>query len=336
MPHTALRALAATVLIVAALAGTAGAQAPRLTFPADCILGVDCWYRAYVDLDPGSTYRDHRCGVRSYDNHRGTDVEPFSPADPLFRVLAAAAGVVVGVRDGQDDSPIRDGDTSRQGRECGNGVRIDHGGGWTTQYCHLRRNSVTVNRGTRVRAGDVLGTIAASGQADAPHLHFQVERHGTPVDPFTGNAAARPVRCDATGSLAGTLWSNPARHGLTNYEPIVVYRAGVSTGRPDQDRALYEGYPRRASTTAGALVGYVVLLGAPGGSTVDTLIIGPDDDVIYRNRTKVPRDYARYFAFAGTQRRGARWPSGVYEARFMVATPDGDYRTAATTRIVLR
>ena len=39
-----------------------------------------------------------------------------------------------------------------------------------------------------------------------------------------------------------------------------------------------------------------MLLGAPAGSTVDILIIGPDDDVIYRNRTRVPRDYTRYFA----------------------------------------
>ena len=266
----------------------------------------------------------------------GGDVEPFSPADRRFQVLAAAGGGVVGVRDGQEDSPIRNGDTSRQGRECGNGVRIDHGGGWTTQYCHLRRNSVTVNPGTRVEAGDVLGTVGASGQTDPPRLHFQAERNRTPVDPFTGNAAARPVSGDATGSLAGTLWSSPAWRELADYEPVVVYRAAYRTGRPDQTRALYEGYPRRASTTAGSLVGYVVLLGATRGSTVDTLIVGPNDDVIYRNRAEVPRDFARYFAFAGTPRYPARWRSGIYEAPFVVATPDGGYSTEAITRIVLR
>ncbi len=347
MPHGTLRELAtallsrapATALLAAVLlAGPAGAQPPRFDFPADCVVGRDCWYRAYVDLDPASTYRDHRCGVRSYENHRGTDVAPFSPGDPPFRVLAAAAGVVAGVRDGLDDSPLRDdsGDSSRRGVECGNGVRIDHGGGWATQYCHLRRGSVTVDRGARVEAGDVLGVIGASGQADTPHLHFQVERDGTPVDPFTGAAAARPVRCDATGSSAGALWRDPAAPGLSAYEPVVIYRAGVATGRPDSARARYVGYPTEASVSAGALVGYVVLLGATGGTTVDTVISGPDGARIFENRAEVPRDFARYFTFAGTPRPRSGWTPGVYEARFVVTAANGGYRTETTARIDLR
>lgn len=338
MPQILLRVPAGTLLGVALLAASATAQAPRLDFPADCVVGYDCWYRAYVDLDPDSTYRDHRCGVRSYENHRGTDLAPFSPGDPPFRVLAAAAGVVAGVRDGLDDSPLRDDedDSSRRGMECGNGVRIDHGGGWATQYCHLQRNSVTVGRGARVQAGDVLGLIGASGQADTPHLHFQVERDGTPVDPFTGAAAARPAPCDAAGSAAGALWRDPAQPGLVHYEPIVVYRAGVATGRPDSARARYDGYPAEASVSAGALVGYVVLLGATGGTTVDTVISGPDGARIFENRAEVPRDFARYFTFAGTPRPRSGWTPGPYEARFIVAAPNGGFRTETTARIVLR
>ncbi len=338
MPHIVSRALATALLICAPPAGGASAQAPRFDFPADCTIGYDCWYRAYVDLDTGAAYRDHRCGVRSYEGHQGTDVAPFGPGDPPFRVLAAAAGVVVGVRDGLDDRPLRDdeNDSSRRGAECGNGVRIDHGGGWTTQYCHLRRNSVTVGRGARVQAGDALGAVGASGQADAPHLHFQVERDGAPVDPFIGAAASRPPRCDAAGTLAGTLWRDPAQQGLAAYEPIVVYRAGVATGRPDPARVRYEGYPTEAPVSAGALVGYVVLLGATGGTTIDTVISGPDGARIFENRADVPRDFARYFTFAGTPRPRSGWAPGVYRTRFVVSAPDGGFRTETTARIVLR
>ena len=336
MPQIVFRVLATALLAGAPLAGAASAQAPRFDFPADCAIGYDCWYRAYVDLDPGAAYRDHRCGLRSYEGHRGTDVAPYDPGGAAIRVLAAAAGAVVGIRDGLDDSPLRGDDSSREGVECGNGVRIDHGGGWTTQYCHLRRASVTVGRGARVQAGDVLGAVGSSGQADMPHLHFQVERDGAPVDPFTGAAASRPPRCDAAGTLAGTLWRNPAPQGLAAYEPIVIYRAGVATGRPDAARARYEGYPPEANVSAGALVGYVVLLGAVGGTTIDTVITGPDGARIFENRAEAPRDFARYFTFAGTPRPRSGWSPGTYEASFVVSAPSGGFRAETTARIVLR
>ena len=67
------------------------------------------------------------------DGHKGVD---FAIADPrrLNRdevpVLAAATGKVVGIRDEMPDVNIRiAGKASLKGRDCGNGVRIDHGGG---------------------------------------------------------------------------------------------------------------------------------------------------------------------------------------------------------------
>ena len=215
-------------------------------------------------------------------------------------------------------------------------MRIDHGGGWTTQYCHLRRNRVSVDRGARVQTGDVLGAVGSSGQADTPHLHFQVERDGAPVDPFTGSAASRPPRCDAAGSLAGALWRDTTQRGLGAYAQTVIYRAGMATGRPDSARARYDGYPAEATVSAGALVGYVVLLGAVAGTTVDTVISGPDGARIFENRAEVPRDFARYFTFAGTPRPGSGWTPGVYQARFFVAAPNGGSRTETTARITLR
>lgn len=330
-------ALGAAVLCAgAARAQAGGAEAPRFDFPARCVIGDDCWYLAYVDLDAGDAYRDHRCGVRSYEGHKGTDVAPADPDGAPVEVLAAAAGAVIGVRDGLDDSPLRDGDGSRQGVECGNGVRIDHGGGWTSQYCHLRRGSVTARRGARVAAGDMLGLIGSSGRSELPHLHFQVERGGAPVDPFTGAGPADAARCDASGSHPGALWRNPGDPRLAAYAPTVVHRAGMTTGRPDQDRALNEGYPATARVTAEALVGYVALLGAAGGTTVDTTITGPDGARIVERRAVVERDFARYFTFAGARRKGDRWQPGTYRARFAVSGPAGDFVTEATAQFVLR
>ena len=60
-------------------------------------------------------------------------------------------------------------------------VLIDHGGGWQTRYAHLKR--IKVDRGDKVARGDVVGTVGSSGNASGPHVHYEVLRHGTPIDP---------------------------------------------------------------------------------------------------------------------------------------------------------
>lgn len=63
----------------------------------------------------------------------------------------------------------------------GNTVQIDIGGGIMTMYCHLNEIYVTV--GQTVNAGDVVGAVGATGLANGPHLHFEIQVGGSPVDP---------------------------------------------------------------------------------------------------------------------------------------------------------
>lgn len=64
---------------------------------------------------------------------------------------------------------------------CGLAVTIDHGGGLATRYCHLHR--LAVGQGDEVAAGDLLGTMGASGRTSGTHLHFEVREGGGVVDP---------------------------------------------------------------------------------------------------------------------------------------------------------
>jgi len=61
-------------------------------------------------------------------------------------------------------------------------IVIDHGGGYETAYAHLSRSRV--NEGTGVRPGQVIGAVGDTGNATAPHLHYEVRRYGEAVDPI--------------------------------------------------------------------------------------------------------------------------------------------------------
>lgn len=65
----------------------------------------------------------------------------------------------------------------------GNTVRIDHGGGLITLYGHMQWGSLRVTVGEAVDAGAVLGAEGNTGNSFGCHLHFEVQKSGTPVDP---------------------------------------------------------------------------------------------------------------------------------------------------------
>ena len=111
-------------------------RVPRLSLPLDCIPSKTCFIQNHVDLDPGPGMVDYSCGKAGYNGHKGVDFRVISRADMLrgVKVLAAAPGRVIGIRDGIADRRVRtDADRARiKGKDCGNGVSIAHRGGMVT------------------------------------------------------------------------------------------------------------------------------------------------------------------------------------------------------------
>ena len=64
----------------------------------------------------------------------------------------------------------------------GNAVIIDHGKGITTLYGHT--SELFVSEGQTVQRGSAIAAVGSSGLSTGPHLHFEVRRDGTPVDPM--------------------------------------------------------------------------------------------------------------------------------------------------------
>jgi murein DD-endopeptidase MepM/ murein hydrolase activator NlpD len=64
---------------------------------------------------------------------------------------------------------------------AGNCVVLEHPDGWTSAYFHLSK--IDVKLGEEVEAEQVIGRVGSTGRSTGPHLHFQVEHSGEPVDP---------------------------------------------------------------------------------------------------------------------------------------------------------
>jgi murein DD-endopeptidase MepM/ murein hydrolase activator NlpD len=163
-------------------------DAPRLLVPVECPVDLGCVVRNFVDQDPGPGSCDFCGGRLAYDGHKGTDIRVPDGSKLVegIVVLAAAGGTVARIRDGVADVSTRVGGRETvEGREAGNSVILDHGGGWETQYSHLRRASLRVAPGDRVLAGQPIALIGLSGDTEFLHLHLEIRHHGVAIDPYT-------------------------------------------------------------------------------------------------------------------------------------------------------
>jgi murein DD-endopeptidase MepM/ murein hydrolase activator NlpD len=73
----------------------------------------------------------------------------------------------------------------------GNHVVIRHGFGYETLYGHLSKYKCRA--GQRVKRGDIIGLIGSTGRSEGPHLHYEVHKNGTAVNPlnfYYGNISA--------------------------------------------------------------------------------------------------------------------------------------------------
>lgn len=67
------------------------------------------------------------------------------------------------------------------GRGYGNNVIINHGFGYQTLYAHMSK--INVRPGQKVTRGDIIGQVGNSGTSTAPHLHYEVIKNGSKINP---------------------------------------------------------------------------------------------------------------------------------------------------------
>lgn len=84
----------------------------------------------------------------------------------------------------------------------GNTVTLRHAGGYESRYLHLSAFGAGIRAGARVAQGQVIGRVGATGLVTGPHLHYELLRNGTHVNPVAEQKRNPPGAPIAAGDQA--------------------------------------------------------------------------------------------------------------------------------------
>lgn len=283
-------------------------------WPIACEPDRSCWIQSYVDRDPGPGARDYRCGTQTYEAHSGIDIRLPSLVEMRrgVAVKAAAPGRVRALRDGVMDISIKDpANPHIPNQDCGNAVVVDHAGGWSTTYCHMKRGSVAVKKGQEVATGQVLGQVGLSGNTEFPHLHFRVQHDGADADPFA--PAAAPGSCNTGG---GSLWAPAVAAKLAYRGPSLIV-TGFANDRMTAE--LIDSGGAAAPTRKTPIVAYVRVINLAKGDVRELTLTAPNGKVLATNAAPaLAQARAQEFVFAGDRPPPMGWAPGTYKATYTV------------------
>jgi murein DD-endopeptidase MepM/ murein hydrolase activator NlpD len=106
---------------------------------------------------------------------------------PVLRIVRPHFGVDYAAPTGTPVYSIGDGVVLSKAYQAGGGgnfLKIRHNSVYTTTYMHLSKFAAGIQAGARVKQGELIGYVGATGLASGPHLDFRVFMNGFPVDPL--------------------------------------------------------------------------------------------------------------------------------------------------------
>ncbi len=108
---------------------------------------------------------------------------------PILMYRVFHSGVDLACRRGTPIIAAADGTITQIGRKGAYGlyIKIKHGGGFQTAYGHMNGFKKGLKKGSRVKHGEVIGYVGATGRATGPHVHYEVWQGKTTVNPFKNN-----------------------------------------------------------------------------------------------------------------------------------------------------
>lgn len=119
---------------------------------------------------------------------------------PVTKVVRPHHGVDYAAPTGTPVVTVGDGTVIEKGwdkKGGGNYLKIRHNSTYTTTYMHLNGFAKGIQKGSKVKQGDLIGYVGSTGMSTGPHLDFRLNKNGTYINPLTFNPpSAEPVSED--------------------------------------------------------------------------------------------------------------------------------------------
>lgn len=108
----------------------------------------------------------------------GSRTSPTSKSKEYHKGIDVAADMSTSIKAALDGEVIESGLLGTFGY-C---IKIKHANGMTTLYAHCSK--LIAKKGQKVKKGDIIAKVGSTGASTGPHLHFEVWKNGTPVNPL--------------------------------------------------------------------------------------------------------------------------------------------------------
>lgn len=119
---------------------------------------------------------------------------------PVTKIVRPHHGVDYAAPTGTPVVTIADGTVIEKGwdkKGGGNYLKIKHNSTYTTTYMHLNGFAKGIQKGSKVKQGDLIGYVGSTGTSTGPHLDFRINKNGKYIDPLKFESpSADPVSAD--------------------------------------------------------------------------------------------------------------------------------------------
>lgn len=166
----------------------------------------------------------------------------FRRVHPVLRTARAHRGVDYGAPKGAPVLSVASGAVVRAGWIGGGGkaVFVRHDNGYETRYLHLSAIAPGVRVGARLNQGELIGKVGSTGLSTGPHLHYELLKGGTHVNPLDEHRKLPPGQPIPSSSLTAFLAHRERaawRFAGSRDHPVGRLAGTLATPQPDTSRA---------------------------------------------------------------------------------------------------